>query len=258
MRRIAVILLLLAPAAATAEPLPAGLTRGDWVRAVDIVDGDTLRIADGREVRLVGLQAPKLPLGRKGFRAWPLADAAKAALARLALGRRLRLAYGGRRIDRHRRILAHLEDADGTWIQAALLARGMARVYTFRDNRTAVRAMYRVEAMARRARRGIWGHRFYRVRAPAELPRAIGSFQVVEGRVRAVATVRGTTYLNFGADWRTDFTIMLRGRSRKLFRGAGVDPAGLDGRRIRVRGWLRSRNGPMIEATHPEQIELLD
>jgi hypothetical protein len=51
---------------------------------------------------------------------------------------------------------------------------------------------------------------------------------------------------------------MLRGRSRKLFRGAGVDPAGLDGRRIRVRGWLRSRNGPMIEATHPEQIELLD
>jgi endonuclease YncB( thermonuclease family) len=116
MRRIAVILLLLAPAAATAEPLPAGLTRGDWVRAVDIVDGDTLRIADGREVRLVGLQAPKLPLGRKGFRAWPLADAAKAALARLALGRRLRLAYGGRRIDRHRRILAHLEDADGTWI----------------------------------------------------------------------------------------------------------------------------------------------
>jgi hypothetical protein len=24
-----------------------------------------------------------------------------------------------------------------------------------------------------------------------------------------------------------------------------------------VRGWLQWRNGPMIEATHPEQIELL-
>lgn len=258
MRRIALIFLLLAPAATLAEPLPPELARGDWVRAVAIVDGDTLRIADGRQVRLVGLQAPKLPLGRKGFRAWPLADAAKAALARLALGRRLRLAYGGRRIDRHRRILAHLADTDGRWIQAALLARGMARVYSFRDNRTAVRAMYRVEAAARRARLGIWGHPFYRVRAPGELPRDIRSFQVVEGRVRAVATVRGTTYLNFGVDWRTDFTVMLRGRSRKLFRGAGLAPAALEGRRIRVRGWLRSRNGPMIEASHPEQIEQID
>jgi hypothetical protein len=25
-----------------------------------------------------------------------------------------------------------------------------------------------------------------------------------------------------------------------------------------VRGWLRWLNGPMIEATHPEQIEVLD
>jgi hypothetical protein len=29
------------------------------------------------------------------------------------------------------------------------------------------------------------------------------------------------------------------------------------GREIRVRGWLEFYNGPMIEATHPEQIELL-
>lgn len=257
MRRIAFLICLLVSGACAAEPLPAEFARGEWVRAVEIVDGDTLRIADGRQVRLVGLQAPKLPLGREGFKAWPLADAAKAALSRLALGRRLQLAYGGRRIDRHKRILAHLADADGQWIQAAMLAAGMARVYSFRDNRTAVRALYRIEAEARRLRRGIWNHPFYRVRAADKLSRDIGSFQVVEGRVRAVATVRGTTYLNFGADWRTDFTVMLRGRSRKLFQGAGLAPGSLEGRRIRVRGWLRSRNGPMIEASHPEQIEPL-
>lgn len=27
---------------------------------------------------------------------------------------------------------------------------------------------------------------------------------------------------------------------------------------LRVRGWLKSFNGPMIEATHPEQIEVLE
>ncbi len=152
----------------------------------------------------------------------------------------------------------HLVDPDGEWIQAALLAAGMARVYSFRDNRTAVRTMYGLEAEARRARRGIWAHPFYRVRAPGELFRDIGSFQVVAGRVRAVATVRGTTYLNFGPDWRSDFTVMLKGRARRLFREAGLSPKALEGHRIRVRGWLRKRNGPMIEATHPEQIEPLD
>jgi len=257
MRCFALLLCLALASAARAEPLPGGFERGEWVRAVEIIDGDTLRIGDGRQVRLVGLQAPKLPLGRKGFKPWPLGDEAKAALARLALGRRLQLAYGGRRIDRHRRILPHLVDSEGQWVQAALLAEGMARVYSFRDNRTAVRAMYRIESEARQRGLGIWGHPFYRVRSPAALNTDVGSFQVVEGRVKAVATVRGTTYLNFGADWRSDFTVMLRKPAYGLFRETGLPPAGLAGQRIRVRGWLRERNGPMIEATHPEQIEMI-
>ena len=32
----------------------------------------------------------------------------------------------------------------------------------------------------------------------------------------------------------------------------------LIGKKIRVRGWLEKRGGPMIEATHPEQLEFLD
>jgi hypothetical protein len=41
------------------------------------------------------------------------------------------------------------------------------------------------------------------------------------------------------------------------FAAAGVDLKTLAGRRLRARGFLAWRNGPMIEATHPEQIELL-
>ena len=43
-----------------------------------------------------------------------------------------------------------------------------------------------------------------------------------------------------------------------FFDKASLDPAAWTGRRVRVRGWLTKRNGPMIRATHPEQIELLD
>lgn len=255
-----VVLLLLALAAASAaagDPrLPSGLKPGGAARAVAVIDGDTLTLDDGREVRLVGLQAPKLPLGRPGFKAWPLAGEAKAALERLALGRRLLLYYGGREIDRHRRALAHVTDADtGRWIQGAMLAQGMARVYTFKDNRSAIPEMLAIERAARAGQRGIWSHPFYAIRTPADLERDRDSFQLVEGTVRDVAERKGKTFLNFGPDWRSDFTVLIEARDARSFRDGGLSLESLEGRRIRVRGWIKFWNGPLIEATHPEQIE---
>lgn len=223
----------------------------------DIVDGDTLVLEGGTEVRLVGIQAPKLPLGRRNFKPWPLAGDSKAALAALTLGHTLRLSYGTTPIDRHGRLLAHLHDQDGNWVQGALLARGMARVYTFRDNRGRAAEMLAIEAKARRAVRGIWGHPYYRVITDKQAGRHIDTFQLVEGRIVDAAVVRRRAYLNFGRDWRTDFTISIRPRDVRLFRKAGRPPQSFRGLRVRVRGWLKSYNGPMITVTHPEQIEML-
>ncbi len=243
-------------------PLQVAPVRAQEIaRAVEIVDGDTLILADGREVRLVGIQAPKLPLGRKNFRTWPLADEAKTALATLGLGQDLRLEATGQPMDRHGRHLAHLyvQGVDGeTWVQGALLEQGMARVYSFADNRALVPEMLARERRARAAGRGIWGHPFYKVRDPVEAARHVGTFQLVEGPVLAAATVRGRVYLNFGDDWKEDFTVTLAPAVGRLFQAEGVDPEAYAGRRVRVRGWLKSFNGPMIEATHPEQIEVLD
>ena len=252
------IALLLAPAllpasataVAAAEPVTSGVVRS-------VVDGDTLVLDSGVQVRLVGIQAPKLPLGRRNFQAWPLAHEARAALAALTLKKPLTLTYTGRRIDRHGRLLAHLRDADGQWIQGILLARGMARVYTFPDNRGRAAEMLSRERQARAARRGIWGHPFYRVLTPDRTGRFTNTFQLVEGRVLAAALVRGRGYLNFGPDWKTDFTVTVAPRNMRRFRGRGEAIRAFEGRRVRVRGWIKSFNGPMIEATHPEQIELI-
>ena len=72
------------------------------------IDGDSLTLADGRTVRLVGIQAPKLPKGRPNFAEWPLARAAQGALEELVAGRPVALAFGGARQDRYGRVLAHL------------------------------------------------------------------------------------------------------------------------------------------------------
>ena len=227
-----------------------------------IVDGDTVSLGEAisgaTEIRLVGIQAPKLPLGRRGFQKWPLADAAKAFLGRLVRDQRVRLSHGGPRMDRHGRLLAHLHKEDGIWVQGALLAAGLARVYLFDDNRARVAEMLELEGQARAAQRGMWALDFYRILGPEESGRHINRFQIVEGRVLDAADVRGRVYLNFGANWRTDFTISLAPKVARLFRREGIEPVAMQGKRIRVRGWLKSFNGPMISATHPEQIEVLE
>ncbi|MEO3427969.1 thermonuclease family protein [Pelagibius sp. CAU 1746] len=225
---------------------------------VDVVDGDTLILRDGREIRLVGIQAPKLPLGRAGFEAWPLSPEAQAFLEDLTLGKTLSLGFGGRRGDRHGRVLAHLFDAEGRWIQGEILKAGLARVYSFSDNRALVAEMLALEREARAARRGIWADPYYAVRSAEEAGRWLGGFELVEGRVSAVGRGGRNTYLNFGADWRSDFTIALDHRARRAFEEARIDPEGYEGKRVRVRGWLKQRNGPMIGVTHPEQIEELE
>lgn len=250
------VLALCWPAPAAAETVRRGVVRA-------VTDGDTVTLAGGVEIRLVGIQAPKLSLGRAGFRDWPLAERAKAGLEALALDAPVRLVYGGRRVDRHRRLLVHLERVaapgrPALWVQGEMLRRGLARVYTFPDNRARAGRMLALERAARAARRGIWGLRNYQVLGPGEAARRIGRFELVEGLVLRAAVVRGRTYLNFGADWRKDFTVAIARKHRRRFKRADIDLAALAGQRLRARGWIKWENGPMIEATHPEQLEVVE
>ncbi|MGH6663034.1 MAG: thermonuclease family protein [Rhodospirillales bacterium] len=253
--RCFVLALLLSPTTAHADALKSG----PMARVAEVIDGDTVVLAspmmEAKQVRLVGIQAPKLPLGRSNFPAWPLAEEAKQSLAALTLGKEVRLSFGGTDKDRHGRLLAHLHAGDGAWVQGTLLEAGLARVYSFADNRALVAEMLKLEADARAAKRGIWGHPFYAVRDAAETARHIGSFQLVEGRVQKAAKVKGVVYLNFGRDWRSDFTAAVGADALKLFGKAGVDPLAFEGRVVRVRGWLKEMNGPLIAISHPEQIE---
>jgi len=233
------------------------LERGDVGHVTSIVDGDTLVLEDGREVRLVGLQAPKLGLGRRNFEDWPLAEEAKVRLGLMVLGRDVVLSFGGRRQDRYGRLLAHLTVEDGSWIQARMIAAGLARVYSFPDNRDCVNALLAYERDARLDQRGMWAMDEYTPKLAHNTESLLqfeNTFQVVEGRVKAVAIVGGRVFLNFGDDWKTDFTVTIAPRDLRRFTD-GLEV--YENAAVRVRGWMKSYNGPEIVATHPEQIELL-
>lgn len=256
-----VVLLLLGSHAEAAEPW-ASLEPEPTVRVTGVVDGDTVTIdpevEGASEIRLVGIQAPKIPLGRKNFKTWPYGETAREALIALLDGRSVDLFFGGHRMDRHGRLLAHLRRDDGLWIQGEMLALGLARVYSFPDNRAVVDQMLAAEQASRDLDLNIWRHPFYDIRTPDNATDFIGRFELVQGVVHDVADRGKRIYVNFTDDWRTDFTLTIKGKAKRLFREAGLDPLSLKGRLIRARGWLKSLNGPMINLTHPEQIEILD
>ena len=78
---------------------------------------------------------------------------------------------------------------------------------------------------------------------------------LVEGTVLDVGQSRRTIFLNFGTDWRTDFTAMIVQATARTWTEA---PAALAGERVRIRGVLEAWNGGLIKVEHPAQIERLD
>ncbi len=255
------IMVLVGTGAQAEEPWDS-LSKGPETTVIGIIDGDTVSIdppVNGAyEIRLVGVQAPKIPLGRKNFKTWPYGQLSKSVLEQLLKDRSVILYFAGRRMDRHGRVLAHLKRDDGLWVQGDMLERGMARVYSFPDNRAVVGQMLEIERSARSAKRGIWRHPFYGIRTSDDAKDYIGRFELIEGVVLDVAEVGKTTYINFTDDWRTDFTLTIKGKALRLFRDDGMDVMALKNHKIRVRGWLKSMNGPMINLTHPEQVEVIE
>jgi micrococcal nuclease len=239
-----------------------GLRDGPKGTVTEIVDGDTLLLDTGLVVRLIGIQAPKLALGRDGLVDWPKANESKAALIALTFKKPVLLRYGGEAVDRHGRALAQVMVSGDApvWVQQAMLEKGQARVYSFPDNRSCLPELMAAETRARTAGLGIWGDSYYRVRRadrPADLAKLAGHYELVEGRVLSAERLGAQVFLNFGRYYKEDFTAVNDVRALRLFADAGIDPSKLGNALVRVRGWIDDRDGPRIAITHPEQIELL-
>lgn len=152
--------------------------------------------------------------------------------------------------------------AGEAYLDADMVSSGQAMVWPRPDADQRAQILYALEAEARRAGEGAWGSGAFTIRDPDpdRLAQHLDSAQIIEGRVVAVGEARnGRLYLNFGLNWRTDFTVSLNRADRERFEAQGLsDPAQLEGAVIRVRGWLYAENGPMIHVASPAQIEILD
>jgi endonuclease YncB( thermonuclease family) len=239
--------------AGNAFAAPAGDLE-DFGKLARVFDGDSFVLGSGLKVRLANIFAPEK--GQDYHRA------AASALAALIEGRKIGLSYTGPKRDRYDRALAQVYTLkpDGTpdqWVQSEMVRLGYGRVRSYADTAWKIKTLLDEETVARDAGRGLWQSPDFSVRPPDPNPLAqfVDSFQIVEGLIISAAQVRGMTFLNFGSDYKTDFTISIARRDRRKFEKAGINLEDMEGRRVRVRGWVELYNGPVIWLDHPEAIE---
>jgi micrococcal nuclease len=170
----------------------------------EVLAGDLLRLADGRAVRLAGIRVPA------GAAAEPsaarFAEKARAALRRLLEGQAITLGLAEAPYDRYGRLVAQIERGDGLWLQGALLERGLAQVHAAGRGGA---SRGDAGARAQRARSGprAGGRAGLHAAGCKRRERRSGPFLIVRGTVVRVAPTERYLYLNFGADWRRDFTV---------------------------------------------------
>ncbi len=265
--------------------LPTNADYGDLrligtVKINQVIDALTLRLDDGRIIQLSAVDFPDLT----PYEAGDIALAAHKALSELLTGKSVRL-YQTKKADKGRtnrmsNELAHIDvnaptppetsDTSDTadkephtiWAQGYLILNGLARARPNERNPEMAVQMYALEQIAREKKVGMWNPEKYpamQVLTPDTADTAMNSFAVIEGTIKSVAMVKNVTYLNFGNNWRDDFTIAVESATRRqmLKEKPDMNLLSLGGSNVRVRGWVESYNGAFIKLEHPALIEFL-
>ncbi|MDT8383330.1 MAG: thermonuclease family protein [Gammaproteobacteria bacterium] len=223
-----------------------------------VVDGDTLRLKDGRSVRLIGINTPEI--GCDGKPSEPLAVQAREDLRSL-LGPAavLGLRYGRERQDRYGRLLAHVYLADGRSVEEQLLRAGLAAHIVVPPNSGNAACYQAAEHLARTADKGVW-REHYRPLPVAEVPAGARGFRVITGRVLSVGQSKKSWWLNFTPRPRKGETatgVAVRISRDDLVQFDTDRLSALPGRTIIVRGWLSPYKKQLVlRLRHPANLEV--
>lgn len=213
-------------------PAPSGLA---IVAVQRVVDGDTVRLSDGRSVRMIGLNTPEL--GKQGRSDEPFALMARKRLEALVAdsGGRVGVLPGKQAKDHYGRTLAHLYSVSGANLEAQMLADGLGFQVAVAPNVDLVACQQAAERSARQAGRGLW--RRSPVLKAEQIQRS--GFAVVSGRVSKVQRNRGGIWIEL------QDSLVLRVAPNLVGQFDNARLQALKGKQIEARGWVvdRSRRG---------------
>ena len=225
-----VFLCLLFPLVAVAE---CGLPAGEPVKVARVSDGDTLKLEDGRSVRVLGINAPEIAHGAKPGQ--PLGRESRAAAQAFidASKGRVRLGFERETKDHYGRLLAHIYDAKGRSLAAAQLRGGMALQIAVPPNSAQARCLADIERAARKQSPGLWRNAYWQPLPTKSMRGDETGFRQVRGRVSKVS-INSSVWLEFEGK----LVARVAKKDWQAFGNQKSDWQALKGRELELRGWI--------------------
>lgn len=234
-------------------------TYNSCIRVVEIIDGDTIRLENGKLLRFIGIDTPEMRVKKETV--WidhpqPFARQAKAFTRTLLGGECVRIEFDVERVDKYGRLLGYVF-LDDRCINTLLLEEGIAVLYTRPPNVKYTEEFLAAQTCARDKKKGLWGA--YAVVSAEEADECIGQIRTVKGKVQSTYQSKKCVFLNFGSNWRQDFTLVIFNNSLPYFRRKGIEPVTFYRNKwVEATGRIREYNGPEIIVNVPEEIRVLE
>lgn len=221
-------------ALAGADCMPAGA--GEIAVVDRVYDGDTIKLKDGRHVRILGVNAPEVDHGKEQTGQALGEESRKATEAFLKANKNVRLFYDEQRVDRYERTLAHVYDAQGNSVAANLLRLGLGFHVAIPPNLSLDECLHGQEIIARKKSLGVWSHAAWRAKPVASLTLSDTGFQRISGRVVSVRQAQSI--------WlELDGPLVIKITPTDLKNFPSPNWQLWKGKQVEVRGWVTEREG---------------
>lgn len=220
----------------------------------DVIDGDTIELSDGRDLRLIGLDTPELNLPEGPIEYYGLQ--AKEFTKQKLLVETVYLEYGEQKFDEYDRTLAYVYLADGTLFNTSLLNQGYAHLLTIPPNTKYVESFKEQVITARRNNQGLWQERDTGVPVISwrEAEQYMGEQVVVTGEVVASYDAGEVIFLNFAQNYEETFSAVIFASNEHKFAVEAEDY--FLNQQVRIRGKIKEHQGaPEIVIEDPRQIK---
>lgn len=250
-RRFFLLCLLCLPFLVTAQNCPSS-HYDESVTVKHVHDGDTVKLVDGRKIRLIGINAPEV--ARDGQPAEAYALQARDTLRALldSHDNRARLIHGKEAKDHYKRSLAHLFLPDGSNLQAQLLSSGLATEISIPPNVRFSDCYQQAEKQALCEKKALWSHEIQTI---TELDDSSSGFRVLRGKILNFESSHNGLWLMLEHGLRLRINI----EHKPLFDINRLKS--LINQNVIVRGWLQTKKQPKqgerfyMQIKHPSAIE---
>lgn len=204
------------------------------IAVAKVQDGDTLKLSDGRSIRVLGINAPEITVGQK--RGQPLGQeslvSARQFVARA--GGEVRLGFDAEKRDHYGRWLAHVYDKSGRSLAVEQIRAGMALQVSVPPNGAQESCLSSIESHARKNPSGVWRNAYWSGFPSTSLTFSDTGFRLVRGKVTRV-DVNSSVWIEFDGD----LVAQIKKSDWKSF--GRTDWQSLKGKTVEVRGWITAR-----------------